>query len=383
VAGAAQSVAGAAQSVAGAAQSVAGAAQSVAGAAQPAGSEGPLFSRHNHVPALVECPNGDLLAAWYSCVEEPGREVSLAASRLRYGEEEWEPASLFWDAPDRTETSNALWCDETGTIYNFIGVSAAATWGNTITVLRISRDNGATWSKARIVNPNHGQRNMPIDGVFATSDGAIVLPCDAVSGGHGGTAIHVSRDRGETWTDPGRKTAGIHAGIVELRDGRLLAFGRGDEIGGRMAKSVSADGGKTWTCTASDFPPIGGGQRLALRRLREGPLFFASFAKSMGVRDASGEERPVTGLFAALSFDEGETWPARRLVSDDGPGRPVETTDGALFTLSAEQAEPRGYLTCWQAANGVIHLLSSRQHYAFDLAWLKAPPPALTAKEEQ
>jgi len=37
------------------------------------GSYGPMFSSHNHDPAIVECPNGDLLAVWYSCVQEPGR----------------------------------------------------------------------------------------------------------------------------------------------------------------------------------------------------------------------------------------------------------------------------------------------------------------------
>ena len=34
----------------------------------PEGSNGPLFSAHNHVPAITECPNGDMFAAWYSCV---------------------------------------------------------------------------------------------------------------------------------------------------------------------------------------------------------------------------------------------------------------------------------------------------------------------------
>ncbi len=38
----------------------------------PPGSEGPLFSRHNHDPAIVECPNGDLLAIWYTCRTEAG-----------------------------------------------------------------------------------------------------------------------------------------------------------------------------------------------------------------------------------------------------------------------------------------------------------------------
>ena len=48
---------------------------------------GPLFSAHNHVPAIVECPNGDMFAAWYSCVTERGRELTVAASRLRFGEQ--------------------------------------------------------------------------------------------------------------------------------------------------------------------------------------------------------------------------------------------------------------------------------------------------------
>ncbi len=329
---------------------------------------GPLFAHHNHVPSIVECPNGDLLVAWYSCMEEPGREVALAASRLRYGTTEWEPASLFWDAPDRTETSVAFHRDG-DRILCFIGVSAASTWGSTETVLRISEDNGATWTPARIINPNHGQRNMPVESILRLSDGTLLLPCDAVSTGDGGTAIHLSTDNGETWSDPGGKTAGIHAGIVELADGRLMAHGRGDSMDGRMPRSLSSDRGVTWTYSATEFPPIGGGQRLVLLRLREGPILFASFGK-VEVTDADGRTREVTGLYAALSYDDGETWPVRRLVSDDAPDHELETTDGRPFIMSASTAEPRGYLSVHQAENGLIHLVSSRLHYTFNQAWL-------------
>jgi sulfatase modifying factor 1 len=343
----------------------------------PPGSDGPMFSHHNHDPAICECPNGDLLAIWYSCVEEPGRELAQLASRLRHGEEEWDEASPFWDAPDRNDHAPALWFDGRGTIYHFAGLSVAATWGSLATILRTSKDNGATWSAARLIIPEHGPRHMPVESVFRTREGYIILPCDAVTGGYGGTAIHVSRDGGQTWEDAGGKAAGIHAGVVQLKDGRLLAFGRGDEIDGMMTRSISSDMGRTWTYSKSDFDPIGGGQRLVLMRLREGPLFFASFARRMKVLDASGKERHVSGLFGALSFDEGETWPVRRLISDDGPGRKVETTDGVLFIMGASTAEPRGYLSVCQSADGVIHLISSRQHYAFNLAWLKAPVPGV------
>jgi hypothetical protein len=99
----------------------------------------------------------------------------------------------------------------------------------------------------------------------------------------------------------------------------------------------------------------------------------------MTIEDASGKTRTVHGLFAALSYDDGETWPVRRLVSDDGPGRLIESLDGRLVTMGFESAEPRGYMSVCQTADGVVQLISSRQHYAFNLKWLETPPPASPA----
>ncbi|MCX8038773.1 MAG: glycoside hydrolase, partial [Candidatus Sumerlaeia bacterium] len=170
--------------------------------------------------------------------------------------------------------------------------------------------------------------------------------------------------------------AGIHAGVVQLGDGRLMALGRGNSIGGMMPMSLSSDMGENWTYSASPFQPIGGGQRLVLTRLKEGPLFLASFAKEIKIKDAEGNERSSTGLFGALSFDDGKTWPVVRLISDGGPAREVGTTDNRPFTLSATSAEPRGYLSVCQTPDGVIHLISSGLHYRFNLAWLEEPMPA-------
>ncbi len=46
----------------------------------PENSKGPLFSRHNHCPDLVVCPNGDVMAVWYTTVTESGRELALAGA---------------------------------------------------------------------------------------------------------------------------------------------------------------------------------------------------------------------------------------------------------------------------------------------------------------
>lgn len=353
----------------------------------PAPDDCGVFNRHNHCPALVNCPNGDLLAIWYTCRDEPGRELGIVASRLPYGADQWQVASDFWDAPDRNDHAPALWVDDQGTLYHFNGLSAAATWGNLATVLRTSRDNGATWSAPRLIMPEHGLHHMPVESIISTRSGAIVVPCDAVTEGKGGTAVLVSRDGGQTWTDPGEGRpapqfakgatgawiAGIHAGIVELKDARLLALGRGDNIDGCMPMSLSEDLGQNWTYSAGPFAPLGGGQRLALLRLREGPILCCSFAREVRIRDAADGERVGSGLFAALSRDEGQTWKIHRLITDEGPARQVDGGGNTgPFTLSADSAEPRGYLSICQAANGVIHLISSKQHYAFNLAWIQA-----------
>ena len=105
---------------------------------------------------------------------------------------------------------------------------------------------------------------MPIESVIRTTDGTILVPSDADNsrpgGADHGASIWLSRDDGETWTDPGGTIAGIHAGVVQLKDGRLMALGRGDDIDGRMPKSLSSDMGKTWSYSASPLPPVTSGQ---------------------------------------------------------------------------------------------------------------------------
>jgi len=371
-------------------------------------STGPLFSWHNHHTAIAECPNGDLLALWFTTETESGREMGVAASRLRFGEREWDTASPFWDAPDRNDTGPALWYDGERTLYHFNGLSTAGTWGPLAVIMRTSVDNGVTWSKTRLILPEHRSRHQVVQSVFRTREGWLVLPCDATPSGSGGTAIHISKDNGNTWADAGGTIAGIHAAVAQLRDGRLLAFGRGDEMGDQdspfqfpgsnrsnpqeyrpATQSISADMGRTWTYTPGTFQPISGGQRLVLLRLQEGPLLAVSFANEtdegrpvppVKFTDASGRLREGRGLFAALSYDDGRNWAKVRLVTDDGPAREVKTTNGrSTFKLSPESAEPKGYLSVCQARNGVIHLLSSWNHYAFNLKWIEAAPPAVAS----
>lgn len=352
---------------------------------------GPFYP-HNHVPALTELPNGDLLAIWFSG-DEVSREVHYIASRLSHGAAEWEPASTsFFTPPGRTTESAALWWDGDRTVYHFQGMSAAATWGNQALLMRTSTDNGVTWSRPVFINPEHGLRNQVIASVIRLKNGAVVFSADAVSGAEGGTVVWVSTDGAKTFHDPcaegpppdfregatGAWIAGIHGAIAPASDGEgILAFGRRNDINGHMPMSVSRDLGKTWTYHATTLEPLSYCQRATVLRLKEGPLFIASFSAGMKIRDAAGKDRAVTGLYTALSEDEGLTWSHFRLVTDGGAPHTVYGFGwGKPFEMNAHTSEAMGYLTSIQARNGIIHLISSGLHYQFNYSWLTAPMPA-------
>ena len=316
--------------------------------------DGTPFYAHNHQPAVTWTPEGTLLAIWFSTQAEAGREMVVLQSE--FDGERWTPATLFCKVPGRNMTGSALLTLESGEILHFQGVGDAGEWKDLALATR-KRDLGGHWSPLRYIEPEHEVRHQVIAGPIVTRDGRILLCCDAGPDGEAGTSLHISKDGGKTWKDTGSTIAGIHAGIVERADGSLMAFGRGNSIEGHMPCSVSRDGGYTWEYYPTEFPPIGSGQRLVLKRLQEGPLMLCSFG--------------AEGLFAALSYDDGASWPVKKLLTDG-----VERTlDGGAwtgsFTMDSTHAEPKGYLCCTQSPDGIIHLLSSRVHYRFNLEWIR------------
>lgn len=88
------------------------------------------------------------------------------------------------------------------------------------------------------------------------------------------------------------------------------------------------------------------------------------------VSDGKGGEFKGFGLFAALSWDDGATWPVKRLILPAKLPATIEGTDGGRQRVDATHAEPGGYLAMAQRADGRIHLHSSRNGYVFNLAWL-------------
>jgi formylglycine-generating enzyme len=338
----------------------------------PKGAHGPLFHYHNHDTSIAECPNGDLLAIWYSCAREQGRELCVAASRLPFGATEWEDSYLFWDTPDRNNHCPALWFDGHETLYHLNGTALSHFWEPLQIILRTSKDCGVTWSDARYIAPDFGFRNMVCQPIVRLSNGYWIFGADA----HPESSVMwLSKDDGKTWEDTGGLINGIHAAIVELTDGRLLALGRGGNVDGHMPMSISSDYGKTWKAQASVLPPITYTQRLSMTRIAEGPLVLATFVPDVSTLEpAKKTDRELAKLIVAVSYDDGQTWPDRRLLTDGKGDHGITGISNARVYMGAGTAEPTGYVSITQARNGVIHVISSMNHYAFNLAWIKAAP---------
>ncbi|MGL4551860.1 MAG: SUMF1/EgtB/PvdO family nonheme iron enzyme [Gemmataceae bacterium] len=321
------------------------------GPSLPAESWGPLFSHHNHYTASCVCPNGDVLAVWYTCVGESDRQLAQAASRLRAGSDRWEPASLFFAVPDVNCHAPVLLRDG-GRIYHFF-IQALDRWDNASNVVRHSDDSGATWSKPRVILPRERPDSLSQPcSAFVAKDGALVVACDGQV--HKDEKLIVSRDKGKTWKvakGDMRAAAGgryvIHPAAFQREDGAILAYLRGPHP---MPVAVSKDGGDSWEVSDAPFPGIGTAQKSAVLRLASGAVVMLT---AQATRAKGG------GTMVALSPDGGATWPHVRKLEC-----PLE-----------------GYLSVAQGADGVIHLIGSRRNMAAcNEAWLRDGGPLRPAK---
>jgi formylglycine-generating enzyme required for sulfatase activity len=313
------------------------------GPTMPSDSWGPIFNHHNHFGAVCVCPNGDVLAAWYTTVQEPGRECSQAVSRLRAGSDKWDPVCSFLTIPDVNCHAPVLFTDGKR-IYHFFTQSLLG-WDNSSNSMRYSDDNGATWSKPRIILPrtDPDALSQPCS-CIKTKDGAIVLACDGDL--HKDERFLVSKDDGKTWKvakGDMRKSIGgkyvIHPAIFERADGSILTYLRGPHP---MPVEVTKDLGDSFTVEETKFPGISGGMKAAVLKLHSGAVLLCSIDRT--------KELVGGGTFAALSLDDGKTWPHIKKVEGAG-----------------------GYMALAQAPNGVIFLNGTQLGVvAFNEAWVKA-----------
>lgn len=306
-----------------------------------------------HNTAIQELPNGDMMAAYYNTPRsEDDPDMTVITMRRRAGSETWdmpEPWPYFADAAN---AAPVIWNDK-GKLWYFWGQPRLI--GAWPFAFMTSTDNGVNWSAVEFPRfEGHIGRYVPqpINSVVRTKDGTILLPTDSTgrdATGNGSiSSVWGSHDEGKTWYDTGGRTAGRHTTIVMAKDGTtILGFGgKNSEIEGKMPLAISSDGGKTWQKRATPFDELLSGERPSVIRLQDGKLFFVA-----DFNPKRNKHIHKDGAYVALSDDDGATWTMKRLPSE-------------ILTV--------GYTTATQGANGVIHVITSKNKPDFEIELTEA-----------
>jgi hypothetical protein len=325
----------------------------------------PGILRHNHSPALAACPNGDLIAVYYTSVSETDPDVALIALRLRAGADQWDMPDMFLDFPDVDDHAPLLWTDgDTVKLFwgaNELGSGFPFQWIS-------SADNGASWSKVHFPvfeTLLGGYSAQPINSAFRDKKGYIHIASDAIGAQ---SVLWLSTNNGKTWRDPGGRTGGRHTTFALLDDGSILGMGgKSSDINGYMPESISDDEGSSWKILRSPFPSLGSNQRPTIIKLQDGKLFFAGDLERKDGYQPKGYHQK--GAYAALSSDDGKTWHIKRI-----PG--VQPHENAKHAKKMGGGT-LGYSVARQAPNGIIHLITSMNtpclEFSFNEAWITSP----------
>jgi hypothetical protein len=322
------------------------------------------FRDHQHSPGLEVLPNGDVLLVIYTSYHEYETGVSLIASRLRFGAEEWDRPDRLLDFVGVNDHAPLVWHDR-GVTRIFWGNPQLANGGFPFQWIS-SRDNGATWDPIQFPNfvgaiGSHSRQ--PINTAFRGPNGTMYLSSD---GSGGESLLWASDDDTKTWRDTGGRSAGRHTSFAMLKDGRILALGgKNTHIDEFMPRAISKDAGKTYEVSKTPFPRQGSNQRPTLIRLKSGRLLFAAdFVYHNNGSQPKGINQ--LGSYVAISEDEGETWRFKKLI-------------GAQLHEDRDRAEimrgpTLGYAVARQGPNGMIHLIATMNnpclHFEFNEAWI-------------
>lgn len=201
--------------------------------------------------------------------------------------------------------------------------------------MRLSTDDGETWTEPKLVQQAPGYFVLNNDRVIQTSKGRIIVPLAFHRSR--GTDPHTSKswdaraiatwvtsdDEGATWQEssswwamPVRSGSGLQEpGVVERADGSLFSWCRTDQ-GGQYGFD-STDAGNTWS------PPVPTEMKspngpASIKRLPGSADLLAIYNDHSGQFPFPPKKR--NPFVAAISSDGGKTWPRRKLIESDPDG---------------------------------------------------------------
>ncbi|MGE0757485.1 MAG: exo-alpha-sialidase [Pirellulaceae bacterium] len=186
--------------------------------------------------------------------------------------------------------------------------------------MRISADDGMSWSDPRRVTTSDGYHVLNNDRITVLSTGRIVVPVASTSDVGGVNHFVCScwlSDDGQTWrqsrsqVDYPRRGA-MEPEVCELADGRLLMHIRTQL--GHIAVSYSSDGGDTWSA-AESWSVRAPEAPSTLRVIPSTGDLLLVWNDTFRAGEGHGGRR--TPLAVAISQDQGQTWTHRQEIEPD------------------------------------------------------------------
>ncbi|WP_242622592.1 sialidase family protein [Lachnoclostridium sp. Marseille-P6806] len=334
-----------------------------------------------HASDLLELPNGDILCCWFAGSDEGNADISIALSRLNKGADQWTEPQIISDDPTRSEQNPSLFMAPNGDIWVIYTAQISRTPEIKVEFnlqytaeirRRISHDNGYTWGETSTMFGEPG--SFCRQKIQVLSNGRWIFGnwmCfdDHTRNGSDITVFRISDDEGRSWrrVDLPDSAGRVHANIVETDNGRLICFFR-SRFADNIWRSVSEDGGETWTAPVRTELP-NNNSSISCTALQSGAIAViynhVKFNDDMTRTVWPKQRCPVA---AAISDDGGVTWPYRRIIE------PGEGFFGPYNDINNRRYE---YPAMVQAADGTILTVyswnnrSNIKFVAVDEKWIR------------
>lgn len=311
-----------------------------------------------HGPGLLEAENGDLLCVWFAGSFEGNADIHIVSSRLPKGSDKWEPVVDVSNDPHRSEQNPSLFQHPDGEIWAMYTAQLDRVEGKDnmqfTSVIRrqATHDFGKTWEEPVVLFPQEGSFcRQPIQilsngrwivGNWICSDSADGLAGDP-------TVFRISDDAGETWktVEMPRSNGRVHASLVELEAGKLVAFMR-SRAADNIYYSKSDDYGDTWTEPKPTELP-NNNSSIGVVKLASGRIAITYNPTHAPNADPNGCAWPGLRcpVAVALSEDGGETWPMiRHMELGEGFVGPENSTNNMTYE----------YPCIMQSRDGRLHI---------------------------
>lgn len=315
----------------------------------------------NHAANLALLPDGSLACVWFGGTLEGMGDVSIWMSTLDASADRWRPAVRLTDDAERSEQNPILFAAPDGRVWLFHTAQTGGRQDACEIRFRISADGGRTFGTSRALGDFRGVFvRQPL---LRGPNGEWLLPgyrCVAGVDGRWTGALDtavvlVSTDDGRTWyPQPVPDSRGaVHMNIVAARGSPVPAFFR-DRFARSVRRSLSEDGGLTWSAPSPTALPNNNASIQAIRR-RDGRIamvlnpvdasssadrrasLYDEIEEGDGPSGGTGEAVwgvPRAPLSLVHSADDGLSFPARR---------DLETGSGHCLTNSSADGRNREY----------------------------------------